>query len=254
MTIDLNNNYIWGIPPYMFWSGAGLLCAIILFFYLLYDSKIKMKHQLLIYVYGSFGVIVGAKLFGVIKNILFALYHQEPWTIEILSNAGLVFYGGLAGFLMCTVISIFLIYRTFQWTLMNLIVITIPLFHGFGRIGCLFSGCCFGIEYFDFLSITYTYAEQKIRSCFPTQIVESMFEFVLFITLFLIYRKDKCRNLLKIYLAVYSVFRFFIEFLRGDSIRGIFDPLSFSQYISIAIIIMLLVITVTQYKINNRRL
>lgn len=247
MIIDLQNNYIWGIPPYTFWAGIGLLCAIILFLYLLYDSKIKIEKKLLIYAFGIFGVVIGAKVFGIIKNLLLALYNQKPCTIEILNNSGLVFYGGLTGFLLCTTTSMFLIYRTLNWSLINLIVITIPLFHGFGRIGCLFAGCCFGIEYSNFLSVTYIY-QQEIKTYFPTQIVESIFEFVLFLLLFLIHRKDKCRNLLNIYLIAYSVFRFFIEFLRGDSIRGIFWHLSFSQYLSIIIITVLLVITIIQHK------
>ena len=98
MTIDLQNNYIWGIPPYAFWIGIGLSCSVILFFYLLYDNEIKIDKQPLIYVCGIVGVIVGAKLFGVIKNFLLTLYNQEPLTVEILGSAGLVFYGGLLGF------------------------------------------------------------------------------------------------------------------------------------------------------------
>lgn len=81
-----------------FWIGIGLLCSVILFLYLLYDNEIKIDKQLLIYVCGIVGVIVGAKLFGVIKNFLLTLYNQEPLTVEILGSAGLVFYGGLLGF------------------------------------------------------------------------------------------------------------------------------------------------------------
>ena len=85
MTIDLQNNYIWGIPPYAFWIGIGLLCSIIMFFYLLYDSGIKIDKQLFIYVCGIVGVIVGAKLFGCIKNLLLALYNLEPITVEVIN-------------------------------------------------------------------------------------------------------------------------------------------------------------------------
>lgn len=254
MTIDLQNNYIWGIPPYAFWIGIGLSCSIILFFYLLYDSGIQIKKQLLIYVCGIFGVVVGAKLFGIIKNLLLAIYNQEPLTVDIIGNAGLVFYGGLMGFLLCTSIAIFLMYRSFDIKLMNLIAITIPLFHGFGRIGCLFAGCCFGTEYSDFLSITYIYNPQEIRSCFPTQIIESSFEFVLFIVLLIMHKKHKEINFLKVYLATYAILRFALEFMRGDTIRGLFGPLSFSQYISLIILTILLLLTIIQKEKNVRRL
>lgn len=253
MTIDLQNNYIWGIPPYAFWIGIGLSCSVILFFYLLYDNEIKIDKQPLIYVCGIVGVIVGAKLFGVIKNFLLTLYNQEPLTVEILGSAGLVFYGGLLGFLLFTSIAIFWMYRRFDMALINLIVITIPLFHGFGRIGCLFAGCCFGAEYTDFLSVTYIHSPQEIRSCFPTQLVESIFEFAIFITLFIVHKKNKEKNLLKIYLATYAVFRFALEFMRGDTIRGLFGQLSFSQYISLLILTILLLLTIIHNTRNVRR-
>lgn len=253
MTIDLQNNYIWGIPPYAFWIGIGLSCSVILFLYLLYDNEIKIDKQLLIYVCGIVGVIVGAKLFGVIKNFLLTLYNQEPLTVEILGSAGLVFYGGLLGFLLCTSIAILGMYRRLDMALINLIVITIPLFHGFGRIGCLFAGCCFGTEYTDFLSVTYIHSPQEIRSCFPTQLLESIFEFAIFITLFIVHKKNKEKNLLKIYLATYAVFRFALEFMRGDTIRGLFGQLSFSQYISLLILTILLLLTIIHNTRNVRR-
>ena len=254
MTIDLQNNYIWGIPPYAFWIGIGLSCSIILFFYLLYDNGIKIDKQPLIYVFGFFGVVVGAKLFGVTKNFLLAVYNQEPLSTEIFSNAGLVFYGGLSGFLLCTALAILWMYRRFDLNLMNLIVITIPLFHGFGRIGCLFAGCCFGKEYTGLFSVTYIHSPQEIISCFPIQMVETLLEFVTFFALFGIYKNKKEINLLKIYLATYATFRFILEFMRGDTIRGLFGQLSFSQCISIIIISALVFLSIMQRKTNVRRI
>lgn len=250
MTVNLQNNYIWGIPPYVFWIGIGLSCSIILFLYLLYDSGIKIDKQLSIYICGTIGVIAGAKLFGCIKNLIMSIYNQKPLTIEIISDAGLVFYGGLMGFLLCTSVAIILCYRRFDIELVNHIVITIPLFHGFGRIGCLFAGCCFGVEYTGLLSITYINNLKESKTCFPTQIVESCFEFVLFVTLFILHKKNREINLLKMYLAAYAALRFVLEFIRGDTIRGLFGQLSFSQYISLAILTILLFLTMIQ---NRKR-
>lgn len=253
MIINLQNNYVCGIPPYAFWIGVGLSCSLILFFYLLYDNGMKIDKQPLIYVGGAVGVIVGAKLFGVIKNLLLALFNREPLTTEILNSAGLVFYGGLMGFLLCTSITLILMYRRLDIELMNLIVITIPLFHSFGRIGCLLAGCCFGADYTGFLSVTYICNPQEIRSCFPTQIIEAVFEFILFNVLFIVNKRNTEKNLLKIYLATYAVFRFTLEFMRGDTIRGVFGQFSFSQYISLAVLTILLCLTIIQRKNNVRR-
>ena len=248
MTVVLKGNYIWGIPPYTFWMGIGVAISMLFFFYLLYENGIKIDKQLMIYIGGIVGVIVGARLFGCIKNLFLALYNHERVTIEIVTKAGLVYYGGLIGFLIGISVAICLIYQTFDFRLMNLIVITIPLFHSFGRIGCFFSGCCFGIKYTGILAVTYIGDLQEIKVCFPVQLIESFFEFGIFILLIMWHRKNKKINLLKAYLSLYAGLRFILEFARGDTVRGIFWDISFSQYVSLIIMIVLLCITMIQRK------
>lgn len=240
MVINLQNNSIWGIPPYTFWAGIGLACSIIMFFYLLYDSKRIIDKQLFVFIWGIVGVLLGAKLFGCIKNLLVALYYDRPLTAEIIGSSGLVYYGGLTGFLLCSSGAILVFYKKMDAGLINLLAIVIPLFHGFGRIGCLFAGCCFGMEYTGPFSVTYMSLSGEFRSCFPVQIVESFGEWLVFLILFAIYKTSRsmCRNLMKIYLIIYAVLRFILEFVRGDTIRGIFGIFSFSQYISLGIMII----------------
>ena len=64
-------------------------------------------------------------------------------------------------------------------------------------------------------------------------------------------KKNLDRNLLKIYLFIYACVRFILEFTRGDEIRGIWNGLSFSQYISIAIIILIISLS-TVSNINSK--
>ena len=45
------------------------------------------------------------------------------------------------------------------------------------------------------------------------------------------------RRLILLYLIAYGVFRFIIEFFRGDDVRGGFGPLSFSQVVSLLILL-----------------
>lgn len=251
--IDLQNNYIWGIPPYTFWACIGIACSIIFFLFLLYRNDIKIEGQLLIGVMGIGGMLLGAKVFGCIKNIITALYYQKPITSEVIRNSGLVYYGGLIGFLLFSCIAIWVFYHKFDLGLMNLVVITIPLFHSFGRIGCLFAGCCFGMEWNKGFTINYIYDSQKIVSRFPTQLIESACELLIFFFLLNICKKNLHRNLLKMYLFIYACVRFILEFTRGDEIRGIWNGLSFSQYISIAIIILIISLsTISTIKIRRK--
>ena len=57
---------------------------------------------------------------------------------------------------------------------------------------------------------------------------------LLFLLLHRLSRREKWRGaLLPLYLLLYSAFRFGDEFLRGDTVRGIWWGLSTSQWISI---------------------
>ena len=71
----------------------------------------------------------------------------------------------------------------------------------------------------------------------PTQLIESVSEFSLFIILLIIERKKNDTDLLRIYLVAYAVIRFINEFFRGDEIRGVFLGLSTSQWISLMILV-----------------
>ena len=46
---------------------------------------------------------------------------------------------------------------------------------------------------------------------------------------------------MRLYLFAYASFRFLIEFWRDDAVRGGFGPLSFSQWVSLCILMGLIV-------------
>ena len=69
------------------------------------------------------------------------------------------------------------------------------------------------------------------------QLIESLFEFIMFIILLIFINRNNMIDGVTEYLIAYGVFRFMIEFFRGDSIRGIFCGLSTSQWISAIIVI-----------------
>ena len=65
--------------------------------------------------------------------------------------------------------------------------------------------------------------------------MDSLFCFLLFCLLFTIKAKPCCGIHTALYLVLYSVFRFIIEFYRGDETRGAWTSFSTSQIISILV-------------------
>lgn len=155
--------------------------------------------------------------------------------LEILSSDGFVVYGGiiggiLAGWIYCKVKKLnFLTY-------FDLMMPSIALAQGFGRIGCFLAGCCYGKETYGRLSVIFTnsdYAPNNIP-LIPTQIYSSILDFLHFFLLLYIARHKKAEGeVAACYLIFYSVGRFVLEFFRGDLERGSIGVLSTSQFISI---------------------
>ena len=88
--------------------------------------------------------------------------------------------------------------------------------HGFGRIGCFFGGCCYGKVTDSPFGINYP-VDGVWQVRYPTQLFEALFCFIAFaVFMLLILKTEKRGYMIALYAAVYSVFRFFIEFLRDD--------------------------------------
>lgn len=161
--------------------------------------------------------------------------------VKILSN-GMVFYGGLFGALLAMTIYI----RRYQLDrnlYFDYLVPLFPLFHAFGRIGCFLTGCCHG-KVSETLGIAFahsTSAENGIPY-FPIQLVCAAGNLVLFLVLLYYEQRHHGEGkTLDFYLTCYAIGRFFIEFFRGDTIRGILFGLSTSQWISILILSALVI-------------
>lgn len=164
---------------------------------------------------------------------------KDPGVI-IDEMEGFVVYGGiiggvLAGYVVCR------IKKEKFWQYFDLIAPAIALAQGFGRIGCLLAGCCYGKETDSPLSITFhtsDFAPNDV-ALIPTQIYSSILDFLNCIVLCLIARyAKKERTVSGCYLIFYSTGRFILEFFRGDLERGSVGVLSTSQFISIFIFVI----------------
>lgn len=186
------------------------------------------------------GGLLGGKGLFILTNIsdMISFYSINgfdlaDFIIERILKSGIVYYGGFIGGsfgLLCYA-------KLFKLKFLQIgdaIIPFLPLAQGFGRLGCFFGGCCYGVETNS--SFSFVFANDPLGlHRMPVQLYESMFCFiVLFPMLLWVTRKEPCSGwALGFYITVYSAWRFIIEFWRGDVIRGSFGFLSTSQWISL---------------------
>lgn len=186
--------------------------------------------------------LLGAKVLMILSD--WKLYWDNPGQIfswETL-QAGGVFYGG---FVAATLFGLWYT-RAHHLPVLKLFDIYAPaiaLGHSIGRVGCFAAGDDYGKPTTAFWGVVYTnpYAHQLggvplgIR-LHPTQIYESLANLAIFALLLWRYRrKARDGEVFALYLGLYGVARFVIEFFRGDEDRGfLFNHLlSTSQFIAL---------------------
>ncbi len=229
---------------------AILGCVVCLVFLLLYckPQNVRPGDMLFFYAFVLVGVLIGAVVLYCLLNLPGAIANRaevfSDWRTAIsYLFGGFVFYGGLiGGFVGAICYAKYFAVNTVH--IANTFVPGIPLFHCFGRIGCFLAGCCYGIIYDGPLAVTFTNALSDANgpSRFPVQLLEAAINLVLFFLLLVYTRVSKKRDRWKplanfgLYLILYGIARFFLEFLRGDAVRGFLGPLSVSQWISFPVI------------------
>lgn len=219
------------LPSYGVLAFIGGFIALLFIYFRLDRFQVAFTQLLKIFALCLIGCVLGSK-------ILYAVT-QMPWLVEhfsfenllmLVPRSGYVFYGGLLG-----VILAIRMYTRKNQELRSLVYRMVtpafPLFHGFGRIGCFMAGCCYGIP----LSAPMTVFGMLTFDRLPVQIFEATFEFILFVALLVLEKKKPQVDTLKVYLLAYAVFRFTIEFFRGDAVRGFFLGLSTAQWVSLGI-------------------
>ena len=253
MIIDTKDLLILGISPYMFMAGIGFVCAYFCFIMLLAINGHNIRKTNIDLIISLFGLFIGAKSLGIISKIVVAMRQQEPIRIDTLMNAGIVFYGGLIGFLLTFLLLNKIRNKRIDLDVLDIIAVCIPIFHCFARIGCFLVGCCYGIENHGFLSILYRAHDLELTQRIPVQLFEAGINIAIFVILLILFNKKKfSKLLLPLYLSMYSVSRFFLEFIRGDSSRGHIGFLSVSQVISLLIMMLLIGLAIISKKRRSR--
>ena len=117
------------------------------------------------------------------------------------------------------------------------------------RIGCFMNGCCYGRETDGPLGVLFPGHTTKV---IPTQLIESAFLFVLFAVLLVLILRYKRGNLpMLVYLYAYSVFRFVLEFFRGDDRGEFLGGITPSQWQSVFMLLAAVLLTIYIFRFGR---
>jgi phosphatidylglycerol:prolipoprotein diacylglycerol transferase len=189
-------------------------------------------------IYIIISALVGAKLLLLVTD--FRVFVSDPRELLTLARSGGVFYGGL---ILAVAVALWYIRRIGLplWTTCDVFAPGIALGHVVGRFGCLFAGCCYGRPTTKPWGITFTdaFAAANVGTplgvpLHPTQLYEAGAELVILLVLLWSERKRHpyAGRTFWLYMLLYAISRFVIEFYRGDD-RGTIGIFSTSQFISV---------------------
>ncbi len=218
-----------------------------------YRRKLPIAPMLTVMVWGLLFAIVGSKLLTLTsKEIFYSIKTGSILTIHERVYIGWLI-GGMIG------IKIFRKILGFKFDLFDIFAFALPVGFALMRIGCLFGGCCFGkptnlpwaIAYAP-NSPCYNYhlhshliqsSATKSLMVHPAQVYEIIAMILIILLLFYIKRYlKKPGNLGYTYLALHSIFRFFIDFTKegGIYLYGLKSMQWFLLFVAPVIIIFIL--------------
>ena len=125
---------------------------------------------------------------------------------------------------------------------LDILALTGGVAEGVGRWGCYFSGCCYGTPTDLPWAVTFPEIGRRLHAglpgvpIHPTQIYMSLNSLAILGVLLLLYRRKRFHGrIISVYVLLYAITRFFIEFVRGDADRGFVfgGRLSTSQFLGL---------------------
>ncbi len=216
--------------------GYGLFVALGFLFGTLYTVRaasrdgISRDVSLDVIVWVFVAGLLGARVLYILTDLDY--YLASPLLMLKVWEGGLVYYGGF----LAAVPVFFIVsgkYGINPLKFADSISKGLVLGHIFGRFGCFTKGCCYGLENNAF-GLVFPELNDHLRHL-PTQLYEAAGLALIFLALNSV-KKKYDGQILQMYLALYGLLRFMVEFLRGDFRGPSFLALSVSQWISLGLL------------------
>lgn len=232
------------IESYTLMIILGVIAALVLLFFY-FKNKLEKNAIIDLLVTGCIAIIG-----GIIFAVLFEnLYEWIKYGSEYRFKFAMTFYGGLIGGVISFLLAYFLFYKRHNKGIVNSLLICAPMCitsaHAIGRIGCFLEGCCYGIPSNEWYAITFP----NVGKVIPTNLFEAIFLFILSAVLIYLTFKHNFKYTFPIYMGFYGVFRFLIEFVRGDERGAFIGPFSPSQVICMIMFVGAFILLILEKKV-----
>ncbi len=222
------------IHTYGVMIAVGILVADFVATRLAKRYSLKQEHLEGMILYAIIFGFLCSKLFYIGLNLNAFLKHPTAY----LSN-GWVVYGGILG--GCFGAFHYCKKKGIDGSLyVNLVFPEVALAQSFGRVGCFYAGCCYGLPTDSKIGVIFPQGSLAPAgvSLIPTQLISSGLDLVLFAILYYNFTKGKHReNTAPLYFILYSFGRFLVEMYRGDLERGFVGPFSTSQFVAVLVFV-----------------
>ncbi len=190
-----------------------------------------------LFFYIVLAAIVGSRVLYVFASV--PDWWRDPLVFIRFWEGGLVFYGGLIGAVLVSILYARKHAIPF-FKIADVFTPAIALGHAIGRLGCIAAGCCYGKPAPAWFPLSFVYPSGPNAlapagiELYPVQLFESLAEGLIFLFLIWFRKKKKFEGeVFLLYIIIYPVLRAILEIFRGDEIRGfvIDGVLSTSQFI-----------------------
>ena len=201
-----------------------------------------------------------ALVFGiVISRLSYVIEHPENVhsliDVAALWQGGMNFFGGLIGGILGVILGLY-VYKLPVWKVSDIAVVGLSIAHAVGRLGCTSAGCCYGkpmqveasinpgIHFTDSFPFFYVVfppgaVAPPYIPLYPTQLMEFTGLLFIFAVLFFIYKKKPFDGFVfSLYLLLYGLLRFTLEFYRGVTPPIEAIGLTWNQVVSIIMILL----------------
>ncbi|MBU2541017.1 MAG: prolipoprotein diacylglyceryl transferase [Candidatus Omnitrophica bacterium] len=213
----------------LMFAFASLVCL----FFVVKEGKTKGIQSTIffdIFFWTLISAIVGARLLYILTNL--NLYLAEPKEILNIHHGGQSWFGGFVFGMLAAIIFIRRKGLSFFY-IADIFAPYLALAQGIGRIGCFLNGCCYGRLSNSIFAIE-SFSHSGARH--PTQLY-AFFNLILIFVLLSAYKKRRKEiipgEVFCLYLILYGINRFIVEFFRADTISTPILTLSLFQIFSI---------------------
>lgn len=230
------------------WYGLfGLIGMLAGFFVCLFlrDKGMKKVDVICGYLFSLLGLVFGAKLLYLATNWQ-SLQINNLVDILVLVFAGFSFYGAIGGSITVMVFYCKICKLDLK-KMAEPFAVALCAIYAFARIGCVLTGCCYGIPYGGACAV----AGFDGASRFPVQMLDCLLHAGIFAILLVCRKYGK--NSVTVFWLLHSLDRFLLDFLRDRGAKTMAGPLSVSQWISIILVLLFLGISIKMKKSSSTK-